>query len=86
MTDAAEYCLACSLWHTNVPCDHRPEAPCLEGCGRQRGFRWLSDDRREVKPRVRCWHCAWRLAGNPPLPPMGQGAPAPIDGCNAHAA
>lgn len=58
MAEHANYCPACSLWHEPpVPCSHEPEAPCLEGCGRIRGFRWLGDDRREVKPRIRCWAC-----------------------------
>ena len=53
----ANYCTACSLWHDGGRCDFNAEAPCFNGCGRKRGFRWLGDDRNEVKPRTRCWHC-----------------------------
>lgn len=57
MTAGATYCPRCGLWHELPFCDHDPEAPCLEGCGRKRGWRWLGDDRAEVKPRTRCWTC-----------------------------
>ena len=56
-TAPANYCPRCSLWRDGGPCDHNPEASCLNACGRQRGFRWLGDDRAEVKPRTRCWTC-----------------------------
>lgn len=71
MSPATEnYCANCSTWHAGGPCNHNPEAPCLEGCGRIRGFRWLGDDRKEVKPRTRCWTCWWASLGKPSLPPM----------------
>jgi hypothetical protein len=61
-----KYCPNCSLLHDGGPCDHDAEAPCFSGCGRPRGLRWLGNDRREVKPRTRCWYC-WDAAGMPGL-------------------
>lgn len=58
------YCTECSLWHASAPCDHDADAPCLQGCGGRRGFRWLDNKRQEVKPRTRCWAC-WEAAGMP---------------------
>lgn len=75
ITNAANYCPACSLWHEPpVPCSHEPEAPCFEGCGRVRGFRWLGDDRKPATNARTCWHCWWTIEmGNPALPEMGRG-------------
>jgi hypothetical protein len=61
MAALLEICFACCTWHAvPVPCDHDSTLPCMT-CGKPRGYRWLGNDRKEVKPRVRCWTC-WATA------------------------
>ena len=80
MTAHAAPCPAGGLWHEPpVPCAHTPLAPCMEGCGRVRGWRWLGNDRKPGAPARMCWHCAWALSGNSPLPEMGQGITETIE-------
>lgn len=57
MTDSAQYCPRCCLWHPLPWCDHDMTARCMT-CSNARGPRWNDDNGKPHSPAWQCPACA----------------------------